>query len=138
MIIIRFTGHENILGTHFNTFEFTADPFVTKKGDCIIGVNSKFDFSGLKDFLGESEVVKVKGKIIVSLNGQKYADEFEGILNKNFDIYSREIVFRKSQFDSYRTLAIRCNKPARDLDRNMIEALKNPKAKGECVIALEI
>ena len=77
MIVIKFVGHENILGIHFNTFEFTADAHLTKKGDCIIGVNSRFDFKGLGKKLKDSRPIRVKGRIIVSLNEQKYADKFE-------------------------------------------------------------
>ena len=33
-------GHENILCTHNSTIEITKDKSLTKKGDCIIGVNA--------------------------------------------------------------------------------------------------
>ncbi|MDK2850110.1 MAG: uncharacterized protein PWR32_777 [Candidatus Woesearchaeota archaeon] len=137
MIKIKFFGHKNILGLHFNTFEFTKDSFVTKKGDCIIGVNSEFDFSNLTQFLDNQKKVKVKGLIVVYLNGQRFEDTFEGLLNKNFDINSRELVFRKSDFDSKRTLVVRCNKSAKQLNRRMIDALKSPEAQGECLLEFE-
>ena len=38
-------GHENILATHKNTLEFTKDDFVTKTGDCIVGISSDFNIT---------------------------------------------------------------------------------------------
>ena len=35
-------GHKNITANHKTTLEFTKENSVTKKGDCIIGVNSDF------------------------------------------------------------------------------------------------
>ncbi len=138
MITIRFEGHENILGTHFNTFEFTKDSYLTKKGDCIIGVNSVFEFGNLAQRLKENRAqIKIRGIISVNFSGKLYQDEFFGILNPNFDVNSKEIVFRKSNFDSPRTIAIRCNKSARELNRKMIQILKNPDVKGVCKIYLE-
>ena len=36
--VIFAQGHENILGTHKTTLEFTKDKHLTKKGDCIVAV----------------------------------------------------------------------------------------------------
>ena len=41
-----------------------------------------------------------------------------------------EIVLRKSNFASARTLAVKCNVAAIDMPREMIKALQNPKMEG--------
>ncbi|MEM2131517.1 MAG: DUF371 domain-containing protein, partial [Candidatus Woesearchaeota archaeon] len=49
-IIFNFSGHENLLGNHKNSFEFTKEKELTKRGNCIIGVMADFDYKKVKDF----------------------------------------------------------------------------------------
>ena len=38
--VLTFNGHENVIGSHPNTLELTRDKEISKRADCIIGVNS--------------------------------------------------------------------------------------------------
>jgi len=63
-----------------------------------------------------------KIKIIIE-DGEIIAD-----VNPNFKD-KREIVIRKSDFKSKRTLGINANKAAINLSRKLVEKLQNPKTK---------
>ncbi|MBT5490912.1 DUF371 domain-containing protein, partial [bacterium] len=115
-------GHSNTLCTHKNTIEFTKDSSLSKKGDCILGVNADFDFDKLMEFIKNKE----NCKCIIEVNGIK--EEINFIVNKEFNSM-KEIVIRRSQFTSVRTLGIRADKVAVDVDRRIVEYLKNPKNK---------
>tara|TARA_Y100000034_G_C6850797_1_gene385982 strand:+ start:79 stop:462 length:384 start_codon:yes stop_codon:yes gene_type:complete len=116
---MKFTckGHKNILSLHRNTLEFTKDKDITLQGDCIIGVNSNF-----KDV---SNILKYN-KIKMILETSNYKDEVIFEINKEFND-NREIVIRKTNFISSRTLGIKSNKAAKDLNKDLIDELKDSK-----------
>ena len=37
---IKFYGHPNVLATHPRTIEITKDNYLTKEGNCIVGINA--------------------------------------------------------------------------------------------------
>ena len=111
-------GHVNLLGTHYNTFEFTKDTELTKKGDCIIGVNSDFDVEELK---------KLEGKITIMIGVEDEKDEITAEINPEFN-HKTEMVIRKSDFLDNRTFAINASKAAKDINRELIKKMKDPKA----------
>lgn len=123
-IEFRAKGHENLLGTHRNTLEFTKDTTLTKRGDCIIGVNSDFSLEELKKLKG-----KIKVKISVSdihgkLISDGLTDELTAEINEEFND-SHELVIRKTDFKDKRTFAINASKAAKDVKRELIEQLKH-------------
>ncbi|OGM01962.1 hypothetical protein A3K72_00150, partial [Candidatus Woesearchaeota archaeon RBG_13_36_6] len=110
-------GHPNIRASHKTTFEFTKDRFLTKTGDCIVGVNADFSLSELKKLLKNK-------RIKITIKVDKKIEEIIAQPNKGFDS-EHEIVIRKTNFVSKRTLAINANKAAIDFDK-IREKLKNP------------
>lgn len=123
-------GHTNLLATHKTTLEFTRDCELTLKGDCIVGVNSDFSVTDeLAELLGCDSL-----KIII--NTGELREIVRAVPNRGF-CDPREIVIRKSDFVSDRTLAILADKAAGDLDRAMIELMKSPKQKMEVEIVGE-
>ena len=112
-------GHPNILGVHKNTLEFTKDDHLTLQGDCIIGVKADFDLLKLKKFISGREEIAVK----IEVDGS--AEEVNCRINHDFNSAS-EIVIRKSEFNSRRTLGVRAEKACIDLNRKMIERMKDP------------
>ena len=107
-------GHENILGKHKSTIEFIKDDFLSKKGDCILGIKL-------------SEVPSaLSGKISISLKVGDLVDEIHCVANENFK-HSNEFVIRKSDFLDDRTFGINADKAACDIKREIIEELKKGK-----------
>lgn len=132
----KIKGHENLLGTHETTLEFTKDKEVTRRGDCIVGADADFNYDKLKDFIS----VNKNRKIFVEIISGKAKDSFVCFLNKDFKS-KEEIVIRKSEFLSDRTLGINASKSSSELDRKLIEAIKENGAevtlkilKHKCII----
>lgn len=119
-------GHTNILGTHKTTLEFTKDSELSLNGDCIIGVKADFDLKEIKKFIKNSKSNKIK--IIIETEDKKIKESLEAELNPEFND-EKEIVIRKTDFASERTLAIRANKAAFELKRELIGYLKEKKNK---------
>jgi hypothetical protein len=121
-------GHENILCTHKSTIEITKHKSLTKKGDCIIGVNASKACSDLAPEL-KNHITNEK-KITVTLKVGNKQDHFYGFGNKNLRLLDRnDMVFRKSNFICERTVLINCSKSSIELNRDLTRILKNPKTK---------
>lgn len=129
-------GHKNITSLHKSTFEITKDAEIGPTADCIIGTGmdkSMFDFpQEFKDKIANSNT-----KITVILDTENGHDEIEGFGHEDLTLtHPTDIVSRTSDYTCSRTLMIRANKAARDLDLNIIEDLKNEKVM-EVIIKLE-
>ena len=123
-------GHPNILGTHKTTIEFTKDTEVTLKGDCIIGVNANFDAKKLR------KLAKGFNSILITLkvdSVDSITENITAIINPGFDD-NNELVIRKTDFISSRTLGIKANKSSYELNRQLIDHLRQK----ETIINVEI
>ena len=130
-------GHENITAKHKTTLEFTKDSNLSLRGNCIVGVRADFSLQQLKKFIksktkelikkeniGKKTIKKIPIKIIIKINN--YKEEINGYLNPEFND-SKEIVIRKSEFVSSRTLVIGANKAACDI--SFKNKLNNPESR---------
>lgn len=109
-------GHPNITARHRTTIELTKDSELTKKGDCIIGVNAGFKIDELKRFLGFRTI-----KIRILAGGA--SEEITASPNPDFSS-DNELVIRKGEFRSERTFATNSDKASSDIKRALIEALR--------------
>src|SRR5579875_307282 len=70
---IIFWGHKNILGHHRNSIEVTREKEITKRADCIIGVNASKACSdlnpALKDHIRKGGFMKFE----IDVNGECYS-----------------------------------------------------------------
>ena len=122
---IRAKGHENVLSLHKSTFEITKDKDLSLAGDCIIGLDidkSMEDFpKGFKEKLANDDT-----KVIVELRTPNASDTIEGYGHHDLTLsHPTDIVCRKSTFVCSRTLMIKSNKAAIDLNRDLIKDLAN-------------
>lgn len=113
-------GHKNILALHKNTLEFTKDSHLTLNGDCIVCVNCNFDTKAINELFKDANQIKI------SITSDSITDEIIAEYNPGFNS-EHEMVIRISGFTCPRTLAIRANKAAKDIDRRIIEKLKQEK-----------
>ncbi|MCD6403528.1 MAG: DUF371 domain-containing protein [Candidatus Aenigmarchaeota archaeon] len=126
-------GHPNILGTHETTFEITKDLEVTKKGDCIIGVRANKSCNDLSEEL--KSALKEGRKVRITLIAGEESDVIEAVGSPALKLTDKDsIVVRKSDFIDERTLAIMSNKAAKDINRKLLEKMKNPDQKLRVVI----
>jgi hypothetical protein len=131
-------GHENIRATHKTTLELTKENTLTKKGDCIIAINVDKGFPNLNQtFL---TLCKSKDcRITVILKCEGITDEIIGFGHPDLTFqHPSDIVIRKSQFICPRTLMIRANKAARNLNKQLISKLQDPQAKVQIKLKAEL
>ena len=126
---IEFYGHPNVRAWHEKTIEITNDSNLTLKGDCIVGVRASKGCSQLSEEVKSAlnDDVAVKFEIEVG----KHSFEFiaRGSSKLTFED-EHEIVIRKSDYASPRTLAVKANKAACDIPRKMVEMLKDSNVRG--------
>ncbi len=125
-------GHENILGTHKTTIEFTKDKELSLKGNCIIGVKADFNLNQLKKFIKDinekGSLGKKSKKIIIKIKSANLQEEVTAEVNPRFND-DKDMVIRKSNFICKRTFAIKANKGAFELSRSFINNLKKKNIK---------
>jgi uncharacterized protein len=113
-------GHENVQAKHLTTIEITKHKDLSLRGDCIIAVSSDFDLTKIKD-----EIIG-KNNAEITLEANDIKETFTFSINQDFND-NEELVFRRSDFTSKRTLGIRSDKSCIDLNKELIQQLKNPK-----------
>lgn len=134
---IHFSGHENIRSTHKKTIEITKERNLTLRGDCIIGVNATYGCSDLPECLKE-KIKDPTSQIQFSIRVQEYEFIIHGRGHQDITLtHPEDIVIRKSDFTSSRTLAVKCDKASDLLPREMVKLLQNPKSKGTFTITVE-
>ena len=127
-------GHKNIQATHKTTLEFTKDAYLSKKGDCIIAVavdKALADLSG-----GFKEKLRQPHSELTILI------EASGIVEKVYAhgspqlilAHTQDMVIRKSDYICTRTLAVHADKAAKDLSRDLVKKLKNPKQRAKITL----
>ncbi len=122
---IKAKGHENVLSLHKSTFEITKDKDLSLSGDCIIGLDID---KSMEDFPEEfkEKLANDDTKVIVELKTPNASDTIEGFGHHDLSLsHPTDIVCRKSTFVCSRTLMIKSNKAAIDLNRDLIKDLAN-------------
>ncbi len=122
---IKAKGHENVLSLHKSTFEITKDKDLSLSGDCIIGLDID---KSMEDFpkIFKEKLANDDTKVIVELRTPNASDTIEGYGHHDLTLsHPTDIVCRKSTFVCSRTLMIKSNKAAIDLNRDLIKDLAN-------------
>lgn len=124
---LKTKGHRNVTSHHKSTFEITKDVEIGPTADCIIGTDadkSMLNFpQEFKDKIANSNTM-----IKVILDTENGYDEITGWGHEDLTLaHPTDIVCRTSDYTCSRTLMIRADKAARDLDLMLIEDLKNEK-----------
>jgi hypothetical protein len=120
------------------TFEITRDLQLSKRGDCVIGVNAD---KGARDFtLKFKQACRKEGaRITVNLEAEGITDVIHGSGSPNLSFtHPTEMVGRKSSFTSDRTIMVGADKAASDLDRRLIAALKSSNTGLQVRLVVEV
>lgn len=129
-------GHENIQCSHETTIEITRDNYLTKKGNCILGINANKACKDLNPALRDS--IHSSKKIRVKIITDNALDEFYGYGHPDLTLSNHsDIVFRKSNYLSDRTVLINCSKASADLNPDLINELKDPTIKFSIIFIWE-
>ncbi len=130
-------GHENVLATHHSTLEFTKDPHLSKNGDCILIVATNKALSDLSTEFKEA-LRSPNAKLTILIEVDNLTEEVHARGAAHLILSSpAEMVIRKSDHISDRTLAICADKAAKDLSRELVEKLRNPTQKATITFTVQ-
>ena len=108
---------------------FTKENHLMATGDCIVGVNAD---KGLMDFSENfKEMLKKEtSTLTINLEVTGLTETIQAYGSPKLVLtHPTDVVIRKSDFISDRTMAIHANKSSNDLSRQLVEKLKHPKQK---------
>jgi hypothetical protein len=136
--VIFAQGHKNILATHKTTLEFTKDQHLSKKGDCIVAVAADKAFADLSAEFKE-KLRNTHEKLIIIIEAGEIFEQVNAQGSPQLILaHPTDMVIRKSDYVCSRTLAVRANKAACDLSRDLAEKLKNPKQKVKITLVVHV
>ena len=117
-------GHRNVKATHRTTLEITRETFLTERGDCIVAVMSEKSVSNLSPKV--KEALRQEGsRALLIIRALDVEDVVMGYGSARLLLTDAiSMVCRRSDYVCPRTLMIRCDKAARDLDRELIDYLR--------------
>lgn len=120
---VRAWGHENVAGTHETTIEITKEDFLSHTGDCIIGVRAEKALADLREDVKKK--IRSGADVTVRIKVGEFVEEIRGKGHKDLALSDgKRMIIRRSDFVCPRTLMIKADKAAKDLDRGMIELLR--------------
>lgn len=132
--IVRARGHPLVRGAHPTTFEVTRDETLTAAGDCIIGIGADKGAAdldpGLKTVLRDGRAVLTTR---LTAGGVTVEVRSRGSAALTLD-HPADLVWRRSDFISDRTVGIRSDHTAATLLQEFIEALRRGE---DLVVELE-
>lgn len=135
---VEFYGHPMVRSRHRNTIEVTRDPNLTISGDCIIGVRADKGLSDLSKDVRDS--IRADGSelfITIEVPPERFVVRAAGSSLLSLED-SHEMVLRKTEFISPRTLAIRADAAAKDIPRRIVENLRSSDCRGLLRIEVQV
>jgi len=120
---INARGHENVSATHASTFEVTTDDYLTPAGDCILAIGADrapADFDPA--FVETCRDAGARLTATIRAGGHEAAVEGRG--HPDLALSSeRSAVVRTSEYVDDRTVMVRADAAAADVDRDLVAAL---------------
>jgi hypothetical protein len=129
-------GHPNIQAIHPTTLMITKDEQLSRAGDCVVAIAADKAVADLNlDF--KEALRKPNNRLVITIKVGEDQTQVHAYGSPKLSLSnSNDIVIRKSDFISDRTLAIRANKSSSDLDRGFVKSLQS--SKQHIIIALVI
>lgn len=135
--VIHAFGHPNIIASHPTTIMVTKERQVTKRGDCIVAVDADKSVADLSaEFKGALRQPNAKLTVELEVDGLKGEIKAFGSPELTLN-HPNDLVIRKSEFTSNRTLAVKADKASGDLSKTVVEKLKNPKQQITLTLTVE-
>lgn len=118
-------GHKNILALHPTTLEITRDEGVTRRGDCIVAVRAD---KGLRELSPRfKEALRDGAKLVIEIECGDKRDRIIAFGDERLTLkHSSDMVIRKSDYVCDRTIAVRADKAAIDISRDLVSELRKP------------
>jgi hypothetical protein len=129
-------GHENIQAIHPSTLMFTREKHLSKTGDCVVGVAADKAVADLNQEFKE-KMKRPNAKLTIIIEAEGLTEQINALGSPKLILtHPTDMVIRKSDYICDRTLAIRADKSANDLPRELVEKLKNPQQKVNITLVL--
>ena len=130
-------GHLNIRATHRATLEFTKERHLSREGDCIIAIASDKTVADLSRKFKEC-LRKPNSRLTVLIEAGGISEEIHAYGSPRLGLsHPTDIVVRKSDYVCSRTLAVRADKAAVNLSRELVEKLKDPKQEAKITLTVK-
>ena len=129
-------GHVNVRAKHRSTLEFTKEAHLSRTGDCIIAVSAEKGLADLSEEFKES-LRRLNAKLTITIEADGITEQIHanGAPNLLFT-HPSDMVLRKSSYVDSRTLAVYADKAARDLNRAIVEKLRNPRQRAKITLTV--
>ena len=135
-IIVAF-GHANVQAIHPTTLMITKDADLSRQGDCIIAVGADKAAADLSVEFKEA-LRKPNAKLTILIEVDGLTEQVTAYGSPKLNLTNpTDMVIRKSDFISDRTLAICADKSANSLSRKLAEKLKNPQQKANITLIVQ-
>lgn len=134
---LKARGHPNVTARHKTTLEITCEEHLNRSGDCIVGVGADRalrDLSPSFKKLARDEEARIT--LTLEVSGLKEVITGRGHSALSFE-HPRDMVVRKSTFTCPRTLMVKADRSAREIPREFVEKLQDPRATLVASITVE-
>jgi len=115
-------GHVNITATNRRTLEITKDPYVTRRGDCIVACCAEKAAGELRREV--LQALASRGVVVVVIDAGDVWDVVAGETPGVVPTSTWRMVVRKSRYVDDSTLAVSADKAAADLNRALVAKLR--------------
>ena len=135
---MTFHGHPMVRSTHPTTIEVTTDDHLTPKGDCIVGVGASSGCAQLDSQV--KRLLRTKGSTVtirVVVGPTTFVVKAEGDPGLELT-HPDDIVIRRSDFVSDRTLAVHADSASMDISREMVHLLRDSDTVGRLEIEVTV
>ena len=128
-IQIQATGHTNVTARHRSTLVIRSDDYLTPAGDCIAAINADMTPADLDRSIVD-RIQDPTSTITMQIESSGHVERIRGRGHPDLILTNeRGFVARTSTYVDDRTLMVSADGAARDLDRDLVDAL----AAGEAV-----
>jgi uncharacterized protein len=135
--IIIAHGHKNLTSTHKTTLEITKEASLTKEGDCVIAVGADKAIDDLTPQF-KNALRRETSRLVILIEADEVTDTINARGSPHLiPEHPTDIVVRRSNYISNRTLAIQADKAANDLSRELVRRLKDPKQKVKITLTVQ-
>lgn len=118
-------GNPRITALHPTTLEVTREEIKSDYGDCIVAASAEIGLAGLPEEL--KRAARQGAEMVMRIEAGGLVERIRGRGHPSLTFQSEgEMVVRKSQYVCKRTLMVHSDKAAVDLNRALVEKLKNP------------
>jgi uncharacterized protein len=132
--VVQFSGHPMVRSTHPTTIEVTTENRLTERGDCIIGVGASKACAQLDPRIREG-LRRMDSKVTIRFLVGDHSFQVRAVGDPRLELsHPHEMVIRRSDFISNRTLAVGADAAAKDIPRVMIRLLRDPAVVGRMEI----